>query len=112
MRHLLKSLRTGPAVCALLTAATPVFGNIVESDMLNADGTVTYFYQVDNVNGSFDVAAWSLEFGFTTPDWNQTETASGGGVTVPNSHWIADPGIPVIGQSAQDFLSLDLGGDV
>ena len=112
MTRLLKSLRTGRAACALLTAATPVFGNIVESDMLNPDGTVTYFYEVDNASGSFDIAAWSLEFGFPTPDWNQTETASGGAVTVPNAHWIADPGIPVSGQSAQDFLSLDPGGDI
>lgn len=82
------------------------------SYVLNGDGTVTYSYEVDNRSGGFEIAAWSLEFDFATPDWNPLSVFSGGGVTVPNANWDASLGLPVTGLSAQDFLSLDSSTDV
>ena len=100
------------AVLAALTSAKPVLGNVIGSDVVNADGTVTYSYIVDNSAGASDIAAWSLEFGFATPDWNQVDTFSGGGVKVPSLDWLAAAGTPVSGLSAQDFLALSPTGDV
>ena len=112
INKLTKIIRNAQAALMFLTAATPVFGNVIGSFNLNGDGTVTYSYEVDNVGGSFDVAAWALEFGFPTPNWNQVDVFSGGDVTVPNVNWFADAGTPVVGQSAQDFLALSPAGDV
>jgi Ca2+-binding RTX toxin-like protein len=102
----------GIGASAALAAITPVFGNIVGSESVNADGTITYSYSVDNGTGPFDVGAWSLEFGFPTPDWNQLDTFSGGSVGVPNANWFGDSGVPVAAQSAQDFVSLTSSADV
>jgi hypothetical protein len=92
-------------------AASSVSGAVIGSYVDNGNGTFTYSYQVDNSSGLFDVAAWSLEFGFAAPDWNPLGVPDGGDVTVP-ANWFADAGIPVAGASAQDFLSLDEGSDV
>ena len=101
------------APIALALVAVPGnFGNIVGSSAPNADGSVTYSYIVDNTAGSFDVAAWSLEFGFSLPDWIQSDTSQNGNVTVPNLNWFADKGTPVTGESTQDFISLNTDGDV
>jgi hypothetical protein len=100
------------AVLAFLATEKPARGNIIGSDVVNPDGTVTYSYVIDNTSGSFDVAAWSLEFGFPLPDWNQLDVLSGGQVTVANADWFASGGTPVGGQSAQDFLSLSPTADV
>jgi hypothetical protein len=98
---------------AIALAAVPAnFGNIVGSSAPNADGSVTYSYIVENSTGSFDVAAWSLEFGFSIPDWIQTDTSQNGDVTVPDANWFADKGTPVTGEFAQDFISLNESGDV
>jgi hypothetical protein len=98
---------------AMAMAAVPaISGNIVESSVSNGDGSVTYSYLVDNTGGSFDVAGWSLEFGFSIPDWIQSDTANHGDVTVANANWFADKGTPVTGDSAQDFISLSVDGDV
>ena len=112
LSKLVRIKRSALAGLACLAASAPAFGNIIGSDVVNGDGTVTYSYIVDNLGGSFDVAAWSLEFGFPAPDWNQLDNFSGGGVTVPNENWFADAGIPVTAQTAQDFLSLAPDGDV
>ncbi len=112
MRLLLKTKTNRYVACVLLAVATPVFGDVIGTDVQNADGTVTYSYLIDNTTGTFDIAAWSLNFGLPTPDWNETETVSGGSVTVPNANWIADRGTPLDALSAQDFLSLNPGGDV
>jgi len=101
-----------PLAGTLLAASLPAHAEIIGSFVLNGDGTVTYFYQVDNRGGLFDVAQWSLEFDLAAPDWNPLDVASGGSVSVPDPIWVAGPGIPVLGQSAQDFLSLDPTGDV
>jgi len=78
----------------------------------NGNGTYTYDFTVDNSGGNFDIFAWSLEFNFGLPDWNQNDTPIGGDVTVPNSGWAAQAGTPTTGLSAQDFLSLDPSTDV
>ncbi len=105
-------VRNALTALAFLTAANSVFGDIIGSDVVNANGTVTYSYVVNNSGGLFDIAAWSLEFGFLTPDWNQFDNFSGGDVNVPNANWFADPGTPIPGKSAQDFISLDPDADV
>ena len=89
-----------------------VRANVMSSFVVNGNGTVTYSYTVGNSAGSFDISAWSLEFPFSSPDWNQLDQLSGGSVTVPNAGWFADAGIPISGQSAQDFLSLSPASDV
>src|SRR5262245_46288065 len=101
----------GLAAAGLVGAAAPAEAGVVGSSAANGDGTWTYSYTVDNTAGGFDVAVWSLEFDFAAPDWNQLEMASGGDVAVPTG-WAADVGVPVVGQSAQDFVSLDPSGDV
>jgi hypothetical protein len=92
--------------------AASASGNVVGSYVINSDGTVTYSYVVDNTGGSFDIAAWSLEFDFATPDWDPLSATSGGGVVVPNSNWDASQAVAIAGLSAQDFLSLDSSTDV
>ncbi|MBL9136360.1 MAG: hypothetical protein JNK85_10855 [Verrucomicrobiales bacterium] len=99
-------------VCALLAGTCASRGEVVGSFVLNGDGTVTYFYEVDNRAGLFDISLWSLEFPFATPDWEMLDTFSGGDVEVPNTGWFANGGLPVTGESAQDFLSLDPASDV
>lgn len=96
----------------MLAVPLSASGEIIGSFVLNGDGTATYFYRVDNRAGLFDIAQWSLEFEFANPDWNQRDTFSLGEVTVPDPNWFADAGLPILGQSAQDFLSLDPSGDV
>ena len=95
-----------------ILGAIPADAEVLGTYVVNGNGTVTYTYQVDNTAGSFDVSLWSLEFPFATPDWNQLDTLTGGSVSIPNAHWVADAGVPVGGLSAQDFLSLDPAGDV
>jgi hypothetical protein len=112
---LIEFTRNITATFLVLTASASALGNIVGSDVLNADGSVTYSFIVDNSSGSFNVAAWSLEFGFPMPDWNQVDISFGGNVTVPTvpiPGWSADGGTPVVGLSAQDFLSLGPSSDV
>jgi hypothetical protein len=92
----------------LLACAAVVQGAITGTALDNGNGTFTYSYQVNN-SGTFDIFAWSLELNLASSqiDWSQTETASGGGVKVPNADWIAQAGIPTLGgRSAQDFLAL------
>lgn len=109
----LKQLHSIPAIAlAIAFGATPAAAAVIGSSAANGDGTFTYSYTVDNALGDFDVAGWSLEFGFATPDWNQLDVTSGGDVTVPDLGWVADVGIPASGASAQDFLSLDPSSDV
>jgi hypothetical protein len=106
---LLRSLVVGGVLMASCPSAP---AEVTGSFILNGDGTITYFYEVSNLTGTFDISLWSLEFDFPTPDWDTLDTFSGGDVSVPNSLWFADAGIPVSGASAQDFLSLDPAGDV
>jgi hypothetical protein len=108
-----RSVACGGAVaCVLLAASVPGSGAIIGSFTHNGDGTVTYFYEVDNTAGAFDVAAWSLEFGFKTPDWDPVDASTGGEVMTPNPNWLAQAGIPIVGEAAQDFLSLDPATDI
>ena len=111
-KKIIQLLLSAQAVWVALSAPGVASANIIGSFSANADGTTTYTYVIDNSKGTFDVAAWSLDFGFSMPDWNQFDIFSGGSVNVPSLNWFADAGIPVTGQSAQDFLSLDSDGDV
>lgn len=107
MIPLLRSLR--PAVAGpllFLSCLLPVHASVVGTSALNADGSYTYSYTVDNTAGLFDIAIWSLDFDFTTPDWDQNDTFIGGGVTVPDENWFAMAGTPTVGASTQDFISL------
>ncbi|MCC7373555.1 MAG: hypothetical protein IT581_02790 [Verrucomicrobiales bacterium] len=99
-------------LCAALVGPVAVRGEINGSFVINGDGTVTYFYEVDNRAGLFDIAQWTLEFPFAAPDWDSLDTFSGGEVGVPNPGWFADSGVPIVGLAAQDFLSLNLDFDV
>lgn len=105
----LRSVALGTMVLAAsLSAQSEVSGSFV----INGDGTITYFYTLNNQSGTFDLAAWSLDLDIPSPDWDPTDTFSGGDVTVPDLLWFADAGIPVTGTFAQDFLALDPAGDV
>ncbi len=99
------------AALVLLATASPATAHVAGSQTPNADGSFTYSYVIDNSAGSFDVAAWSLEFSFLAPDWNPLDLFSGGEVAVPNQDWFADSGIPITSASAQDFLALDPDAD-
>lgn len=112
MNVLLRHVYSATAGLLLLTAALPLRAVIVGSSVLNPDGSYTYSYTVDNTAGAFDISYWSLEFDFAAPDWNQADTLSGGDVMVPNDGWFALAGIPLSGQSAQDFFSFWPSGDV
>ncbi len=93
-------------------------GDILGTVQDNQNGTYTYSYIVDN-NTGFDIFAFSLHFDIPAGaiDWNQLDIVGGGDVTVPTGSapnfetaWIAAPGIPFVGQSAQDFFAFDLFG--
>jgi hypothetical protein len=99
-------------LCAALVGPVAAQGEVLGSFVIHGDGTVTYFYEVDNRTGLFDVSLWSLEFPFAAPDWDAHDTLTGGDVEVPNPGWFADVGVPVSGQLAQDFLSLSPDSDV
>ncbi len=109
----LKLTFAGIGLASLLLLPSPrTMADVLGSFVIHGDGTVTYFYNVDNSAGLFDVAAWSLEFDVGAPDWNPLDVFSGGDVAVPDPIWFADLGVPITGASAQDFLSLDPTGDV
>jgi len=112
LRKFAYGLRPALAAVVLATASSPTQATVIGSNFLNADGSVTYLYRVDNTDGVFDISAWSLEFGFSSLDWNPLDAASGGSVSVPNLNWFADVGNPVLGLSAQDFISLTPRADV
>lgn len=96
---------------ALMTMActgVSVIGIVIGTVTTNGDGTYTYSYVVENLSELFDIVAWSLEFDFL-PDWNRADTSGGGDVAVPSpgqAMWIAKEGTPIVGKSAQDFISL------
>jgi hypothetical protein len=96
----------------LLIGARPAVANLTVTTVTNPDGTFTYSYIVDNSSGSFDISILSLDLPIATPDWDQLDQFSGGDVAVPDSNWFASAGIPVFGNSAQDFLSLDPSSDI
>jgi hypothetical protein len=108
----LRRLASAALTAALSLAAAPAGAAVIGSALDNGDGTFTYSFEVDNGLGDFDIAAWSLEFDFPMLDWDPADIAGGGDVTVPDPNWIAGLGIPVSGQSAQDFLSLSPDTDV
>ena len=103
-------------VCSigLCLTSLPSKAAVSGSSADNGNGTFTYSYIVDNSGGSFDVVDFALDFNFPNAqiDWNQLDVAGGGEVTVANGNWIAEAGIPVIGLSSQDFLSIAPAGDV
>jgi len=105
-------LRRFVAAGALLLAQHAAFATITANVADNGDGTFTYSYTVDNSGGSFDIAAWSLEFDFAVPDWNQLDVPTGGDVSIPNINWSADKGIATPGHSAQDFFTFTSSDDV
>lgn len=90
-------VRGAALTCLLAASAPPASGDIVGSFVVNGNGTVTYFYEVDNTAGFFEVSLWSLDFAFANPDWNQLDAFSGGDVAVPNVDWFAQAGIPIGG---------------
>jgi len=110
--NLLRKLSVITAGFLLLASALPSRGNVIGTSTANLDGSYTYFYVVDNTAGAFDISSWSLDFAFAAPDWNQADVGSGGSVAVASVDWLAGPGIPVVGLSAQDFLSLGPWSDV
>ncbi len=65
------------ALALAALAALPASADVIATFVVNGDGTVTYTYEVDNTAGAFDIALWSLEFPFATPDWDQLDTFSG-----------------------------------
>lgn len=79
----------------------------------NGNGTFTYAYTVNNTSGAFAVMGWSLDlnFGPGSRDWDPDDVGFGGDVVVP-ANWMALSGIPVIGSTAQDFLSFASATDV
>lgn len=107
-----KSLPVALVALGLVTSALPLRAAVIGSYAANGDGTFTYWYRLDNTSGSFDIAAWSLEFAFALPDWDPLDVGAGGGVTVPDANWVAFEGVSLEGGWAQDFLSLDEAGDV
>lgn len=96
------------AFSALCILGHDTQGAIVGSVLDNGNGTYTYSYSIDNTGGAFPVVAFSLEFPVPSAaiDWDQTT-----GITLP-VNWAAVPGIPTLGLSAQDFLSLNPIADV
>ena len=108
----LRLARCAALSAALSLAAAPAGATVIGSALDNGDGTYTYSFEVDNTSGDFDVVAWSLDLDFAPLDWDPLDVAAGGDVSVPDPNWIASLGIPVAGQSAQDFLSLDPSSDV
>lgn len=105
-------MRCAALAAALLAPAAPASAAIVSTIVDNGDGTFTYSFEVDNASGGFDIASWSLDLEFASPDWNQLDSFAGGDVVVTDPDWIATVGIPVSGLSAQDFLSLGPDSDV
>jgi hypothetical protein len=103
--------RCAVAACALYGTSAQVSALVIGSYVDHGDGTVTYSYKLDNSGGSFDIAAWSLQFGFSDPDWNSLDTFSGGDVSVPDANWFATGGLSG-GSFLQDFLTLDSAAEV
>ena len=109
----------------LLVAAISLLGfnSVLKGDILgnvqdNQNGTYTYSYTIDNDTG-FDIFAFSLHFDIPAAqlDWHQVDVSFGGAVVVPpgsapnfETAWVAAPGVPFVGQSAQDFFAFDLFG--
>jgi len=91
-----------PLCLCLLASTSP--GAITSTAINNGNGTYTYTYTIDNLAGSSPVGLFSLEFDFV-PDWNPLDTLAGGDVSVPNSDWIAESGVPLTGVAAQDFIA-------
>jgi len=108
----LRLLASAALTAALLLTTSAAGAAVIGSALDNGDGTFTYSFEVNNSGGGFDIAAFSLEFDFALPDWDPADIAGGGDVSVPDPNWIAGLGIPVAGQSAQDFLSLSPDSDV
>jgi hypothetical protein len=108
-RGLSRVLRTLAAGSLLLGAATPSFGIIIGSYVVNPDKTVTYSYEVSNTDDLRSIFGWALEFSLA-PDWNQFDSPLGD-VAVPNADWIAQAPVSP-GFFGQDFLSPAESGDV
>lgn len=96
----------------LLAGAASASATVVGTFTNHGDGSYTYHYRIDNSAGTFDISQWSLEFGFSTPDWTPLTTASGGDVAVPDPNWDASAGPALPGSFTLDFLSLDPASDV
>jgi hypothetical protein len=89
-----------------LLAQHAAFASITGTATPNGDGTYTYSYAVDNSGGSFDIAAWSLEFDFAVPDWNQLDFPTGAMVSIPNLAGAPPRHLRPPAFSAQDFFTL------